>query len=160
MNPLWRWLVIYSKYFDEIFVWFRGSWSHPLLFGTCEIQQTLKMAREMPREGVLQAIYVDDGLQTGMKAPRNNCKRTRKLFIYFADSVLKAEAIRRVGISPTKIFDLQSYIEHRSRSGLTEGFRASHESTRNSLGKAGESGNCSPTTFLTTCNGHSEPGLG
>lgn len=60
--------MIYGKYFDEIFVWFRGSWSYLSLFGTCEIQETLKMAREMPREDVLEAIYVDDELQTGMKA--------------------------------------------------------------------------------------------
>jgi hypothetical protein len=45
--------MIYGKYFNEIFVWFRGSWSYPLLFGTYE---TLKMAREMPREGILEAI--------------------------------------------------------------------------------------------------------
>lgn len=64
--------MIYGKYFDEIFVWFRGSWSYLLLFGTCEIQETLKMAREMPREGALEAIYVDDELQTGMKAPRKH----------------------------------------------------------------------------------------
>jgi hypothetical protein len=48
--------MIYGKYFNEIFVWFRGSWSYPLLFGTYEIHETLKMAREMPREGILEAI--------------------------------------------------------------------------------------------------------
>ena len=68
--------MIYGKYFDEIFVWFRGSWSYLLLFGTREIQETLKMAHETPREGVLEAIYVGDELKTGTKAPRNIFKRT------------------------------------------------------------------------------------
>jgi hypothetical protein len=75
-----------------------------------------------------------DELQTGMKAPRNIFRRTRKLFTCSADSVLKAEAAPLGGVSPTRVFDLQGCIEHRSHSGLTEGFRASRESMRSSLG--------------------------
>jgi hypothetical protein len=83
----------------------------------------------MPREGVLEAIYVDNELHTGIKAPRNIFKRARELFIYSADSILKTETSR--GVSPTRIFELQGCIEHRNHSGLTEGF----ESMRNSLGR-------------------------